>query len=488
MRGKPAVSLVVMDNFQFKQFQPGGRPMQNLYRTVKYYATSPDKLTDQLARPFRGFFQREAASSILLIAATAAALFWANSQAAETYHHFWEAEVSLSFADFSISRTFREWIDEGLMTIFFFTVGLEIKREILVGELASLKKALLPVGAAVGGMIFPALIYTGINRGLESSAGWGIPMATDIAFALGALFVFGRRLPIGLRIFLSALAIADDLGAVLVIALFYTGEISRGYLAVAGLLVACIALANFLWIRLTLVYALLGIGLWFAVLGSGLHATVAGVIVALFIPARGKYDTDKFLQEVSTYLGEFQCPPDGCGRSILLNQRHLISVQAVEHACHDVETPLQRLEQALHPWVAFFVIPLFALANAGLTVSGIDIPHAVVSPILIGIAAGLFLGKPIGITLFSYLFVKARLAALPAGTTWLHIAGAGVLGGIGFTMSLFISALSFRDAILLDYAKLGILVGSMLSGLIGMAFLLIASTRRGTLLVNDHKQ
>jgi NhaA family Na+:H+ antiporter len=341
----------------------------------------------------------------------------------------------------------------------------------LVGELASFRKAFLPAAAAFGGMLFPSLIFFLLNRGTSAVDGWGIPMATDIAFALGALAVLGRRLPIGLRAFLSAFAIADDLGAVLVIALFYTKTIVLSYLLVGLVFVFGLAVANFLWVRWTLVYALLGAGLWLAILGSGVHATVAGIVVAMFIPARGKYDTDKFMQEVGTRMSEFKCEVSGCGHSILLNQRHLNLVQSIELAAHHAETPLQRLEHSLHPWVAFVIIPLFALGNAGMTFTGAGMLGALTSPLTLGVALGLLLGKPVGITLFSYLAVKTGLASLPRGVTWAYIAGAGTLGGIGFTMSLFVMRLSFGDAALTDQAKIGILAGSLLSAALGLLFL-----------------
>jgi NhaA family Na+:H+ antiporter len=348
----------------------------------------------------------------------------------------------------------------------------------LVGELSSFRKALLPAAAAFGGMLFPSLIFLLMNHGSPAAAGWGIPMATDIAFSLGAIAVLGRNLPLGLRAFLSAFAIADDIGAVLVIALFYTKTIVWSYLLAALVFFFGLVVANFFWVRRTLVYALLGVGLWLAILGSGVHATVAGIVVAMFIPARGKYDTDKFIQEVSSLMSEFPCEPSGCGRSILLNQRHLNAVQSIELAAHHAETPLQRLEHSLYPWVAFVIIPLFALGNAGMTFGGAGISGALTSPLTLGIALGLLLGKPVGITLFSYLAVKTGLASLPRGLTWSHIAGAGMLGGIGFTMSLFIMGLSFSDAAMTDQAKFGILAGSLLSAVLGLLFLKWVSGRK----------
>ena len=446
-------------------------------RFLRDYVPSPARLTAGLIRPFQLFFRAEAASSILLICATVVALLWANSPFSGTYHHFWESELSVTLGGYSAGRSLREWINEGLMAIFFFTVGLEIKREVSAGELASLKKALLPVGAAFGGMVFPALIYVAFNLGMPTVHGWGIPMATDIAFALGALFVLGKRVPVGLRVFLAALAIVDDLGAVVVIALFYTKTIHMSSLAFGILLVLLMVVANVSRVKSTLVYALLGIGLWFAFLGSGIHATVAGVILAICIPSRGKYDTDRFLDEIGKYLVDFQCAPESCAHSILLNEKHRNAVQSIELACHDVETPLQRMEHSLHPWVAYLVIPLFALANAGLTIGTINMAQSLTSPVALGVVVGLFFGKPLGIVLFSWLFTKMNLSSLPAGVTWPHIIGAGMLGGIGFTMSLFITSLSFGDPLTLDFAKVGVLIASFLSGTAGIAFLQIFSMR-----------
>jgi NhaA family Na+:H+ antiporter len=441
------------------------------------YLLKPEKLRAELIKPFHLFFKAEASSSILLICAVAIALLWANSPFAAAYHHFWQSELSIDLGGHSVVKSLRGWINEGLMAIFFFIVGLEIKREVSTGELSSLKKALLPVGAALGGMIFPALVYFAFNYGTPTVHGWGIAMATDIAFALGALFILGKKIPFGLRVFLSALAIADDLGAVVVIAFFYTKTIVMSSLAFGFVAIILMVIANLLWVRRTLVYALLGIGLWFALLGSGIHAAVAGVIVAMCIPARGKYDTDRFLGEVSKYLGEFHCPPDGCGHSILLNEKHRDAVQSIELACHDVETPLQRLEHSLHPWIAYLVIPIFALANAGLTLGTINVAQALTSPVTLGVGLGLLFGKPIGIVLFSYLFTRKNLASLPAGVAWPHIIGAGILGGIGFTMSLFITSLSFRDPLMLDFATVGILIASFVSGIVGIAFLRIFSMK-----------
>ena len=442
----------------------------------KYITSTRQLVADQILKPAQQFFNKEASSSILLIAATIIALVWINSDIGETYHGFWHTKISFTFGYFNISKTLLHWVNDGLMSLFFFTVGLEIKREILVGELATPKKALLPVIAALGGMIVPGLIYVAFNIGSPTIHGWVIPVATDIAFALGAVAVFGRRLPVGLRIFLAAFAIADDLGAVVIIAIFYTKEIVWSNLIISLFLTFGLAVANFFWIRQTLIYAILGLAVWFFVLGSGVHPTIAGVVVSLFVPARGRYDTDNFLQNVKNITEKFECEEQSCGYSILLNQEHLYAVQALELACHDVETPLQRLMHALHPWVAFLILPLFAMGNTGLIFKGIVFSETISNPAVLGIIFGLVFGKPIGVMLFSYFSVKTGLASLPQEVRWSHIFGGAMLGGIGFTMSLFLSELSFSDPHIIDYARIAILAGSILSAVFGMSYLAFIST------------
>ena len=436
------------------------------------YKSLPSTLVaDYIVRPAESFFKKEASSSILLLMATIIAITWANSAVAPFYHKLLHTHISLELGKHHISKSLLHWINDGLMTYFIFIVGLEIKREILVGELSSPKSALLPVVAALGGMLVPGAIYFTLNRGTPTAGGWGIPMATDIAFALGAIAVFGRKLPVGLRVFLSAFAIADDLGAVVVIAVFYTKEIIWSYLIICMFFVAGLIVANLLWIRWAVLYALLGLGMWIAVLNSGVHPTVAGFVVAMFIPARGKYDTDRFVKRVKEIMDEFQCEEQSCGYSILLDRGHLNAVHALEMACHEVETPLQRLEHSLHPWIAFVLLPLFAFANAGLSLKGIDLTSIVHQPLTLGITLGLVLGKPVGIVLFSLLAVKTGIAVLPTEVRWSQIVGAGMLGGIGFTMSLFVSGLSFASPELINYAKLGILSGSTISAIGGIVFL-----------------
>ena len=424
----------------------------------------------QVIEPFQRFFKKVVNGSFCLFCATLLALTWANLSAA-SYHQVWHTELTISLGQLQITKSLIHWIDEALMALFFFTVGLEIKREILVGELASPKRAILPIAAALGGMVFPAGIYIGLNYNTPAAHGWGIPMATDIAFSLAVLAVLGKRIPAGLKVFLSAFAIADDLGAVFVIALFYTQSIVWGYLVLSLLFLIGLTLANFFWIRSPLVYGLLGVGIWFAILGSGVHATVAGVVVAMFIPAKGKYDTDTFIRTSRVHLERFKCEPGSCGYSILLNPEHLNAVHDIEMACLDVETPLQRLGYNLYPWIAFMILPLFALANSGLTFKGIDISVAMADRVTLGILLGLVLGKPLGICLFTYLALKTLRAPLPSEVSWSHIVGVSMLGGIGFTMSLFISGLSFPSGDFIEFSKFGIIIGSLLSGLLGLGIL-----------------
>ena len=431
----------------------------------------------RVLEPFQRFFRKIVRGTVPLFIATVAALVW-SLVSYTSYHHVWHTEMTISLGHFQITESLVHWIDDALMALFFFTVGLEIKREMLVGELSSVKKALLPVCAAIGGMLFPAAIYAALNNNTPGASGWGIPMATDIAFSLGVLAILQTRIPLGLKVFLSAFAIADDLGAVLVIALFYTESIVWHYLLLTGLFLIGLAIANFFWIRRTLVYAVLGICIWFTILGSGIHATVAGVIVAMFIPARGKYDTDTFITEVDRLLQNFQCEPGSCGYSILLNPQHLNAAQGIELACRDVLIPLQRLEQGLHSWIAYLILPLFALANAGFTLKGVNILTAISHSVTLGITLGLVLGKPLGITLFTYLAYKILKAPLPSGVRWSHIIGASILGGIGFTMSLFISGLSFASHGFIAEAKLGILVASVVSGILGLVVLRLGTNSR----------
>jgi NhaA family Na+:H+ antiporter len=414
-----------------------------------------------LIRPFQRFFELEAASGLLLLAFAVAALVWANSPLAAGYFRLWQIPVTVDAGGIGISKPLLLWINDGLMAVFFFLVGLEIKREVTVGELSEPKNAALSVAAALGGMLVPAGIYAALNAGGSGAAGWGIPMATDIAFALGVLALLGSRVPLPLKVFVTAVAIVDDLGAVLVIALFYTAELSLSSLAAAGGLFGALVLLNGAGVRRTWPYAILGVGLWVAILQSGIHATVAGVLSALAIPARRAIDASEYAARAEGLLGTFRKDLRHGMAEPTEDQRD--ALQSLDIASQELESPLQRLEHALHPWVAFVIIPVFALANAGVAVGG-EIAAMATDPITLGIVLGLCLGKPIGIMLFAWLATRVRLAVLPSRVGWRHLWGVSLLCGIGFTMSLFIASLAFADAGQLDAAKLGILAGSLVSG------------------------
>ena len=382
----------------------------------------------RLVRPFQEFADLEASGGLLLIGCTVAALAWANSSFAGSYFHFWHMDLTLGRIGGLLAKPLHFWINDGLMALFFLLVGLEIKREILVGELASFQRAVLPIAAALGGMIVPAAFYLLFNQGGPGAAGWGIPMATDIAFALGVLALLGSRVPTSLKVFLAALAIADDIGAVLVIAFFYTERISWISLGVGGVFFVALLAANRAGVRHLLIYEILGLGLWVAFLQSGIHATVAGVLLAITIPARQRT----------------------ASRAVLTSN----------------ESPMLRCEHALIPWNRYLIMPVFALANAGVALGG-GAARSVVAPVSLGVICGLVIGKPIGIVLFSWLATRTRLAAMLDGIGWRQIVGVGMLGGIGFTMSLFIANLAFGEAPALETAKVGILVASVVSGIAG---------------------
>ena len=424
---------------------------------------------EQLTRPFQEFSESEAAGGALLLAASALALAWANSPWAGSYSTLWEHKFTIGFEGFALSKSILHWINDGLMAIFFFVVGLEIKRELLVGELASPRRAALPIIGALGGVVVPAILYLSLNAGGRGAAGWGIPIATDIAFAMGAMALLGSRVPVGLKVFLTALAIVDDIVAVLVIAIFYTGNLSWPSLAVVSVFFAALLTASILGMRHPLPYALLGVCMWVAMLLSGVHATIAGILLALAVPAQPRIDVEKFIARGHRLLDQMESPDDG-EEHILRSEARQVAVMALEDACEKVETPLQRFEHTLLPWVRLIIMPVFALANAGVAI-GTSTMAASTSSISLGIVLGLVLGKPIGIFCASWLAVRLGLASLPAQVGWRQIFGVGALGGIGFTMSIFIAGLAFTEQPLLEVAKLGIFAGSLIAG--SMGFLLL---------------
>lgn len=441
-----------------------------------------EPLVDRLLGPFRQFAGTASAGGIVLLVATAIALIWANSPLAPSYHHLWETPLRIGIGGWTAQWSMHHFINDGLMAVFFFVVGLEIKREMVAGELKSLRTAALPLIAALGGMVIPAAIYAWLNRGGPGMSGWGVPMATDIAFALGILALLGDRVPVGLKVFLAALAIVDDIGAILVIAVFYSGGVNWTAVGAATLVLLVSAGANAAGFRKPWAYSVLGLILWGAVIASGVHATVAGVLLAMTIPVRTRIDEFHFLASARSSLDHFDAAahltasdPD---TTVLSNTDHHAALEDMEHLIDDARPPLIRMEHALHGVVAFAIMPLFALANAGVSLDVTALTGAFASPVTLGAIMGLVIGKPVGIAGFSWLAVRAGVASLPSGVNWRMLAGAGVLGGIGFTMALFIAGLAFTDAALLDSAKVGVLTASLIAGVVGW-MLLRSATRPG---------
>ncbi len=425
---------------------------------------------------FQRFVHSEVTGSVLLLVCTIGALAWANSPWAEAYFDLAHTKISISWGGSALALSLQHWINDGLMALFFFVVGLEIKREVVVGQLSSLRRAILPVTAALGGMIIPALFYVVLNNGGPGARGWGIPMATDIAFALGVLAVFGTRAPVGLKVFLTALAIADDLGAVMVIALFYTEKIRWGALLVAGICLVLLFAANRLRIRRTGCYIILGLGVWGAVLASGVHATVAGILVAMLVPMRASIEPGRFLATAGERLKTL-AGMSLSRESMVTDKEQLEQISEIHLAAGDMRPPGLTLEHHLHPVMVFVILPLFALFNAGIAFDGGAL-GTLARPVSLGIILGLVLGKPLGIVLFSWLAVLSGRAGLPEGVTWGQIVGAGLLAGIGFTMSLFISDLAFPGDRLVDEAKMGILAASLVAGAAGYIVLRFSLRRR----------
>ncbi|WP_075602066.1 Na+/H+ antiporter NhaA [Saccharicrinis aurantiacus] len=430
---------------------------------------------------FRNFFKAISNGSVLLMLATFAAVVWANV-AHHGYEHLWHDMFAIEVEMFAINMTWHHWINDGLMAIFFFVVGLEIKREFLAGELSSFKQAALPIFGAIGGMIVPILFFVSFGISGDAADGWGIPMATDIAFSLGILGMLGKRVPLSLKVFLTALAIVDDLGAVLVIALFYGGDLNWTYLMIAGVLLLILTVANLRNVQDLKIYTFLGFIIWYLVLmsgtegpGSGLHATIAGVLIAFTIPARPKVHIDKFVPRMQRGISTFLNIPKNA-HEIVLSDEQLEAVDEMEYAVSKVRSPLQYIEHQFHGFISIFVLPIFALANAGVMLSGGHEGAPILTSVSIAIAVSLIFGKLIGITLFSWLAVRLGIAIKPKGSSWLSFAGLALLGGIGFTMSIFIASLAYSGD-LLNQAKIGIFIGSIIAGLCGF-FLLKYSLKR----------
>jgi NhaA family Na+:H+ antiporter len=419
---------------------------------------------EKIMAPVSRFIHLEYTSGIVLLISVVIAIVWANSGYHDFYEHLWHINFSIGFDKFMLTHPLHIWINDGLMAIFFFVIGLELKREFMEGELSSLKKASLPMSAALGGMLIPALIYYTLNKDAESAHGWGIPMATDIAFALALLSMASKHIPVSVKVFLSALAVADDLGAVLVIAFFYTAEINFLALGIGCAFLLVLVIGNIIGIRSSLFYLLIGFGAWIGFLLSGVHATIAGVLVAFTIPAVTKINEQIYSNNLRKLSYDFET--DIPERGSLITNKQNQTIQKVKTLSMAAETPLQTIEHTLHPWVAFVIMPLFALANAGIVINS-DFFSSVINPVSIGVALGLILGKFIGILSFCWIMVKLGLASLPQDTNWKHIIGVALLAGIGFTMSLFISGLAFKNPEFINQAKYGILIASITAGVMG---------------------
>lgn len=420
----------------------------------------PAEPIDRLVRPLNQFLHIQSASGVVLLLVTAAALILANSPVSDDFLAFWKLSAGVSFGEFEFRHSLKHWINDGLMVIFFFAVGLEVKREIVLGELQSLRSAALPIAAAIGGMVVPALVYLAFQGGAEGERGWGIPMATDIAFVVGCMALLGSRVPRSLRVLLLTLAIADDIGAILVIAIGYAGELNLQALLWGGVGIGAVVVLARNGVRSVPIYVVVGLAIWYSFHESGVHATVAGVILGLLTPVRPWIHRGLFA-EVVDELREFLHGDAWQDPEVRLDM-----LKSAKLAVREAASPAERLESLLHPWVSFVIMPLFAFANAGVRIEF----AAFAEPVAVAVAVGLIVGKPVGILLFSGLAVGMGLSRLPGGITWSVLAAGSILAGIGFTMSLFIAGLALEGP-LLDAAKVGILSGSALCAILGMALL-----------------
>lgn len=431
------------------------------------------------ANTFEDFIKSQAFGGVLLVFCTIVALIWANSPYAAAYFKFDHAYLGVFANGAKFGKSIQHWINDGLMSIFFLLVGLEIKREVLSGELSAMSKALLPIFAAIGGMVLPALIFVAINFKHDTNlVGWAIPMATDIAFAIGVLSLLSKRIPRSLVIFLSAIAIVDDLGAILVIAIFYSAHISVYYLLLSLLSFIVLILMNCFRVKKVFPYLLVGAVLWYVLMMSGVHATIAGVLLALTIPGKNKYSPEVLSQHLRSLMERFDHVRE---KGEIESEARKGILQSVENLVHEVETPLQRLEHALHTPVNYLIIPIFVLFNAGISFVGVDFKAVLFSPLSVGIILGLFVGKPLGIFGVTWVMKKLKVVELPQGVSMIQILGVSLLAGIGFTMSIFISDLAFgaQDYMLLS-AKVGILCASLVSAVIGFGLLWVFSNHQQT--------
>lgn len=433
--------------------------------------------TTEARKAFMKFLHSESTGGIILLICAVIALLFANIPALVPFTAIWDYNCGIEFGNFSLKMPLRLWINDGLMAIFFFVVGLEIKREMLVGGLSSTKKAALPVFAALGGMIFPAIIYVIFNHdNPDTSHGWGIPMATDIAFAIGVISLLGKRVPIGIKALITALAVADDLGAIIVLAIFYpTHALHLSFLLYAAIVVAIILILRKLGVYNKYLYVIAGVFLWYFIFQSGVHATIAGVILAITVPSRPKIDEDTYITKFSGMLERFKTTVKR-DESPLANSEGVFIIHEMHKEVEKVDPLMHRFESKLHPFSTFLIMPLFALANAGVAFSGMDFSEGVPS-LTLGIFFGLVIGKPLGIFILSFLSTKLKIAELPSGTSWPQIFAMGMLAGIGFTMSIFINGLAFHDPIFADEGKMTILISSFTAAIIG-SLALYLTTRK----------
>jgi len=426
----------------------------------------------QSLSPVQKFLNIESSSGILLFGATILALIWANTPFSDVYHSIWNQKMGIKIGEFELIKPVFLWINDGLMAVFFFLIGLEIKREVLIGELNSLKKASFPLVAAIGGMVLPVLMFFIFNNNHVTQAGWGIPMATDIAFSLAILQLLGNRVPLGLKVFLMAFAIVDDLGAVMVIAIFYSGQLNFTMIIIALLILALLFVFTYFKKYSKYIYFIAGIIVWFLFLKSGIHPTIAGVLVAFTIPINRKIDERIYTQKLSEINHQFSALADD--QPMTLSKEQIECIDELESWTEQFQSPLQHLEHKLHNWVAYVIMPIFAFANAGITLKGnTAFEWNLVTTIIIA----LVIGKLLGISLFTYIGLKMKWIELPDFVYFKQIIGVAFLAGVGFTMSIFVANLAFYEPIFIDSSKLGILIASIVAGILGYFVLKFTFTK-----------
>ena len=446
--------------------------MKDRPRDIPRVLREPSYLVEAVRVPIQRFIHTEEVGAVILLLGAAAALVWANSPWSESYESFWHTAISFDIRLFAVSEDLRHLVNDGLMAVFFFLVGLEIKRELLHGELSTVRKAALPVVAAVGGMAMPALVYLLFNWSGDGAAGWGVPMATDIAFALGVLALLGKRMPAELRVFLLGLAVVDDLGVIAVIATFYTETIHWTELALGAAMFVAIAGLIRLGVRSLGLYLIMSVVMWLFFLESGIHATLAGVLLAAIVPSQPDLHRRDYAAVIEDLLHDFRLAMKNDDE-----ERAEAVVERIENLSRGTEGPMERLEELVHPWVSFAILPIFALANAGIVFTPETLSEALASSVTLGIAAGLLLGKAVGIFGMTWLAVRLGVGQLPSGVAWRHVLGVGFLGGIGFTVAIFVSAIAFSDHAVVDQAKMGVFGASLLAGATGYLFLRLTGTR-----------